>query len=195
VNDSPPRGDGRPGTSSTGKPGVVHGRALVWLRLEATATAAAALALFATTGRPWWLVPALFLAPDLGGLGLLAGRGAGALTYNITHAEIVPMALLGWGWRDQASAVVAVAAIWLFHPGVDRTLGYGFKHDHDPALTHLGRHGALPPGAPGSQRYRGDLAAFRWSAISVKGGSRPDIRAPSSVNSEDKRMIAGRARR
>ncbi|MEU7752307.1 DUF4260 family protein [Micromonospora sp. NPDC049171] len=47
-----------------GTPGVVTGRPLTWLRIEGLTVAGAALVVFATTGQPWWLVPALFLVPD-----------------------------------------------------------------------------------------------------------------------------------
>jgi hypothetical protein len=57
---------------------VVTGRAAIWLRVEALAVAVTALAIFATTGEPWWLIPALFLAPDLSWLAYLAGPKAGA---------------------------------------------------------------------------------------------------------------------
>ena len=48
-----------------------------WLRVEGLAVAAAALALFASTGQSWWLVPVLFLAPGLSWFAYLrAARGA-----------------------------------------------------------------------------------------------------------------------
>ena len=68
------------GTARAGTPGVVSGRPLVWLRIEGLAVAGAALVVFASTGQPWWLVPALILVPDLAALGYLAGPRIGAWT-------------------------------------------------------------------------------------------------------------------
>jgi hypothetical protein len=122
-------------------PGVVSGRPATWLRVEALAVAATALAVFATTGKPWWLIPALFLVPDLSWFAYLAGPKAGAWVYNLMHTAPLPLALLiaGYTWDHQALIVAGV--IGLFHLGVDRVLRYGLKYDHSFAVTHLGVHG------------------------------------------------------
>lgn len=119
-------------------PGVVTGRPLVWLRVEGLAVAAAALLAFAPTGAPWWLVPALFLVPDLSMLGYLAGNRVGAWTYNLAHTAPLPVALLaaGLGWGSTALTVAGV--VGLVHVGVDRLLGYGVKYDLGFGHTHLG---------------------------------------------------------
>ena len=78
------RDDTTPTTAPAG-PGVVTGRPRTWLRVEGLALAAAGLVVHSTTGAPWWLVPALFLVPDLFALGYLAGNRVGAWTYNLAH--------------------------------------------------------------------------------------------------------------
>ncbi|MEV7424748.1 DUF4260 domain-containing protein [Streptomyces sp. NPDC091212] len=119
-------------------PGVVTGRPLAWLRVEALATAAAGLAVFAATGQPWWLVPALFLAPDLFMLGYLAGPKAGAWIYNLAHSAPLPLALLAAGLGWHIAALTVAGAIGLFHIGLDRAIKAGLKYDHGFAVTHLG---------------------------------------------------------
>ncbi len=118
--------------------GVVTGRPLVWLRAEAVATGLAALVVFGTTGQPWWLVPVLFLVPDLFMLGYLAGSRVGAWAYNLAHSAPLPLALLGAGWWWDNTALTVAGAMGLFHIGVDRALKFGLKYDHGFAFTHLG---------------------------------------------------------
>ncbi|MFE4415361.1 DUF4260 domain-containing protein [Streptomyces sp. NPDC056821] len=122
-------------------PGVVTGRPLSWLRIEGLAVAGAALVVFATTGQPWWLIPALFLVPDLSWLAYLVGPRVGAWTYNLAHTAPLPLALLvaGAGWHT--SALTVAGAVGLFHLGLDRLMKYGLKYDHSFGITHLGLHG------------------------------------------------------
>lgn len=124
-----------------GTPGVVTGRPLAWLRTEGLAVAAAALILFDTTGQPWWLIPALFLVPDLSWLGYLAGPQAGAWLYNLAHTAPLPLALLAAGAGWHISALTVAGTVGLFHLGLDRLLQYGLKYDHGFDITHLGVHG------------------------------------------------------
>lgn len=127
--------------ATAGKPGVVTGRPLTWLRIEGLAVAGAALVIFATTGQPWWLIPALFLLPDLAALGYLAGPQVGAWTYNLTHTAPLPLALLAAGAGLHISALTVAGAVGLFHFGLDRLMKYGVKYDHSFGNTHLGMHG------------------------------------------------------
>jgi hypothetical protein len=123
--------------------GVVTGRPLAWLRAEGLAVAAAALVVFAGTGQPWWLVPALFLAPDLSWFAYLAGPKAGAWIYNLAHTAPLPLALLAAGTLWHLDALTVAGAVGLLHLGLDRLMKYGVKYDHGFGLTHLGVHG--PP--------------------------------------------------
>ncbi|WP_432840029.1 DUF4260 domain-containing protein [Dactylosporangium sp. CA-092794] len=124
-----------------GTPGVVTGRPLTWLRVEALCTAVAALVVFAGTGQPWWLVPALFLVPDLSWLAYVAGPKVGAWCYNLAHSAPLPLALLAAGAGWHLSALVVAGAIGLLHLGLDRVLKYGLKYDHGFGITHLGVNG------------------------------------------------------
>ncbi|PJE95117.1 DUF4260 domain-containing protein [Streptomyces carminius] len=125
------------GTAGT-TPGVVTGRPLAWLRAEALATGLAGLAVFAATGQPWWLVPALLLVPDLFMLGYLAGPRAGAWVYNLAHSAPLPLALLAAGLGWDVTALTVAGAIGLAHIGLDRVIKAGLKYDHGFAITHLG---------------------------------------------------------
>jgi hypothetical protein len=127
--------------ATAGTPGMVTGRPLTWLRIEGLAVAGAALAIFATTGQPWWLIPALLLVPDLSWLGYLAGPHAGAWIYNLAHTAPLSLALLAAGAGWHISALTVAGAVGLFHLGLDRLMKYGVKYDHSFGITHLGAHG------------------------------------------------------
>jgi hypothetical protein len=121
--------------------GVITGTPRTWLRLEGLTLVIGALAGFATTGKTWWLVPALLLLPDVAALGYLWNTRVGAHLYNLSHAAPVPVALAGIGIWQHESLVLAIALIWLAHIGMDRAMNYGLKYPDDSRHTHLGRHG------------------------------------------------------
>lgn len=119
--------------------GAVAGTPRLLLRAEAAAVLAAALITYARLGGSWGLFFALFLLPDLGLLGYLAGPRVGAVTYNALHSYLAPLALALSGlW---VPALLPLAAIWVAHIGFDRALGYGLKYATFGA-THLGEVGA-----------------------------------------------------
>ena len=131
-------------TQEAHDPGVVTGRPRAFLRVEGFALLIAALVAFSHTGQAWWLLPATLLLPDLGALGYLVSRSAGALLYNLAHATPLPLALVGLGLWQQQPLVIALGTVWLAHIGMDRAMAYGLKHDDDFGHTHLGRHGRPP---------------------------------------------------
>jgi hypothetical protein len=109
------------------------------LGLEGAAVAVAALVLYADGDHSWWLFAALVLAPDLSMLGYLAGPRVGALTYDLVHTELWPVALGAAGVLAGSEPAVAVALVWLVHIGVDRAVGYGLKYASGFKDTHLQR--------------------------------------------------------
>ena len=131
--------------ATTAAAGAVTGRPRAWLRVEGLAIAAAALLALGPTGEPWWLVPALFLVPDLSMLGYLAGDRVGAWTYNLAHTAPLPVALLAAGLGWDVTALTVAGVVGLVHVGVDRALGYGVKDDHGFGHTHLGVKGPAAP--------------------------------------------------
>ena len=121
------------------KPGTDHADApRRILRAEGAALAVAAIVGYAHLGAGWWLFAALILAPDLSMLGYLAGPRIGAVTYNVAHTTVLPLALGVAGALFAWPTGVAVALIWLAHVGIDRMLGYGLKHPDGFGHTHLG---------------------------------------------------------
>jgi hypothetical protein len=114
-----------------------------FLRSEGAVLVAGALAAYAAgLDQPWWLVPLLLLVPDVFLAGYARSNRMGAIVYNLGHSYPMP-ALLG------AVATIAgkplwqgVALIWFAHIGMDRSLGFGLKHESGFHDTHLGRIGA-----------------------------------------------------
>jgi hypothetical protein len=109
------------------------------LHLEGLAVMAASLAVYFDAGYGWLLLVVLFLAPDLSMLGYLRGPALGALTYDLVHTYVGPIALgtvgvlAGWDHATQ------LGLIWLAHIGLDRMLGYGLKYPTAFKDTHLQR--------------------------------------------------------
>ena len=139
--------------ATTAAPGVVTGRPRTWLRVEGLAIAAAALVAYSPTGAPWWLIPALFLVPDLSMLGYLAGNRVGAWTYNLAHTAPLPVALLAAGLAWDVDALTVAGVVGLVHVGLDRLMGYGVKHDDGFGHTHLGLTGPTA-GQPRAHTHR-----------------------------------------
>jgi Domain of unknown function (DUF4260) len=121
-----------PGTS-----GVVTGLPLVLLRSEGVALLAMATVLYGSYGRSWWLFLALLPVPDLGLLGQLRSRHAGAVTYDLTHTYVLPAALGLVGVHTGSGLAVALALVWFAHIGMDRALGLGLLYPDGSGRTHL----------------------------------------------------------
>lgn len=98
-----------------------------------------AVVLLAGTGTSWWLFGLVFLVPDIGLLGYLAGTRTGAITYNLTHGLTGPIALAIFGHTIGNETLLAVSLVWIAHIGFDRALGYGLKYATDFHDTHLQR--------------------------------------------------------
>lgn len=111
----------------------------VALRLEGVTILVGGIVLFASTDVSWWLFGLLFLAPDVGLLGYLAGTRTGALTYNLTHGLVAPLALAVVGHVTGVTVLLALTLVWIAHIGFDRALGYGLKYATDFQDTHLHR--------------------------------------------------------
>jgi len=122
-----------------GSPGAVTGWPLVLLRSEGVALLALAAVLYGRYGRSWWLFVALLPAPDLGLLGNLRSRRAGAVAYDLTHTYGPPAALGVVGVVTGSGLAVALASVWFAHIGMDRALGLGLQYPDGSGRTHLGR--------------------------------------------------------
>jgi hypothetical protein len=124
--------------------GCEHAAPRRWLRLDGLTLLAAAIALFATTGQPWWLLPAVILLPDLFMVGYLRDTRTGASVYNLGHTYLLPSVLSLGAAADHHPLLLAIGLLWLGHIGMDRALGYGIKYTDDFAHTHLGRLSGNP---------------------------------------------------
>ena len=121
--------------------GAATGGLRTLLRLEGLTLFMGMTLLYAVWDGSWWVYAILFLAPDLGFLGYLAGPRAGAIVYNAAHSYLAPMALMTTGFALSSPLVLSIAMIWLAHIGFDRALGFGLKYSAGFAFTHLGRIG------------------------------------------------------
>ena len=109
------------------------------LRLEAALMLVAATIAYRTFGGTWGTFAALFLLPDLGMLGYLAGAKIGSITYNAMHAYVGPALLAAFGFFMASHDAQLGACIWAAHVGFDRMLGYGLKYGSAFGDTHLGQ--------------------------------------------------------
>jgi hypothetical protein len=121
-----------------GGAGVVTGLPLVLLRSEGVALLALAIVLYGRSGRSWWLLVALLPAPDLGLLGYLRSKRAGAVAYDLTHTYLPPAALGVAGVLTGSDLAVVLALVWFAHIGMDRALGLGLQYPDGSGRTHLG---------------------------------------------------------
>lgn len=96
------------------------------------------LLLFTMLDYSWWLFPALFLLPDLSMAGYLAGKKAGAFTYNLFHHQGTAAVLYITGYFTVLNWLQLAGVIILCHTALDRMLGYGLKYPDSFRHTHLG---------------------------------------------------------
>jgi hypothetical protein len=120
---------------------MAEGGVRIVLRIEGLALLVTGLVAFHLTGASWWWFAVLFLVPDLTFAAYLAGARVGAFAYNAMHTTALPLAAGVAGLLKPDSMLLAVAAVWLAHIGMDRALGYGLKYATAFSATHLGRIG------------------------------------------------------
>src|SRR5678815_2114376 len=75
------------------------------LKLEEAAMLAASLLLFHQHHFSWGWFAALFLAPDIGMLGYLAGPKTGALSYNVAHHKGIALLVYFAGFYGALAAL------------------------------------------------------------------------------------------
>ena len=113
-------------------------RFITHLKLEALALAVLMIVLTYYSSAPLWILPATFLFFDVGMIGYIKDTRLGAITYNLSHDLTLPTLLIAAGLVFNYEAVSIVGFCWAFHIAVDRTFGFGLKHDHSFTATHLG---------------------------------------------------------
>lgn len=107
------------------------------LRGEGAVALTLAIAAYYALGYSWWLFAATLLVPDLAMVGYIQGPRIGAAVYNLAHTYIAPFLLAVVGYLSGAPLLLALAAIWAAHIGLDRILGYGLKYPTAFQHTHL----------------------------------------------------------
>ena len=112
-----------------------------WLRLEAAVELAAASWLYSRTGVSWYWFIGLFLAPDIGMIGYLAGPRIGAWCYNAMHTYSIVIPMVIAAWMSSHPFLYAVSLIWCAHISFDRMVGYGLKRPESFQSTYLGSLG------------------------------------------------------
>ena len=86
----------------------------------------------------WWWYPALILAPDIGMLGYLIDKRAGAIAYNILHNKSLAILFYISGWYFSLDILMLTGIIMFGHAALDRFFGYGLKYNRGFKYTHLG---------------------------------------------------------
>ena len=107
------------------------------LHLEGAAIFVAAIYFYHAGHFSWWLLAAVFLAPDLFMLGYLKDAKWGAAVYNLVHTLAGPALRLGITFSLHVTAYLPYVLIWLAHIGMDRALGFGLKYPTFFKDTHL----------------------------------------------------------
>ena len=111
------------------------------LRAEQVALFLTGVIAYLALGGSWLLALPLLFAIDLSMVGYLGGPRLGAITYNAGHNLVLAVAAFGIGFWTGTPWLQLLAAVWVAHIGMDRSLGYGLKLPTDFRDTHLGRIG------------------------------------------------------
>ena len=111
------------------------------LRAEQVALFLTGVIAYLALGGNWLLGLPLLFAIDLSMVGYLGGPRLGAITYNAGHNLVLAVAAFGIGFWTGTPWLQLLAAVWVAHIGMDRSLGYGLKLPTDFRDTHLGRIG------------------------------------------------------
>jgi hypothetical protein len=109
------------------------------LRAEGAVVLLLSLAAYNALGYSWWLFAVTLLAPDLAMLGYLSDPATGAGVYNLAHTYLAPFVLALIGYLVGAPVLLALAAVWSAHIGLDRLLAFGLKYPSAFQDTHLSR--------------------------------------------------------
>jgi len=107
------------------------------LRAEGAVALILSLAAYQMLGFSWWLFAVTLLAPDLAMLGYLRDPATGALVYNLAHTYVAPFILVLIGCVAGLPVLLALAAVWAAHIGLDRLLAFGLKFPTAFQDTHL----------------------------------------------------------
>jgi hypothetical protein len=86
----------------------------------------------------WWLLPILFLSPDISMLGYAINTKVGAFVYNLFHHKGLAIIIAAAGFFTGNHMFMFIGILLFAHSSFDRALGYGLKYEDDFKHTHLG---------------------------------------------------------
>ncbi|HTE22425.1 MAG TPA: DUF4260 family protein [Candidatus Limnocylindria bacterium] len=107
------------------------------LRIECLLVLFITIYAFHELGGGWILFATVLIGVDISLLGYLANSHIGGLVYNIGHSYILPRLILLASLLGGFDGLVLFALAWNAHISLDRSLGFGLKHESFH-LTHLG---------------------------------------------------------
>lgn len=115
------------GAFSEGELDLMEKHRKIFLKIESTVIVLFSLAAFFYLGGKWWLLILGFIAIDLSMIGYLFGNKIGAGVYNLFHIYGWGLAVVFVGFIADYSLLMQFGIVWVFHIGLDRTLGFGLK--------------------------------------------------------------------
>jgi len=94
-------------------------------KLEELAIVLFSIYLFSLLPFAWWIFPLFFFAPDLSMIGLLAGKRAGAILYDLFHHKAIALTAYVLGCLLGSPLLSLVGVLMLGHSSFDRVCGFG----------------------------------------------------------------------
>lgn len=110
-------------------------------KLEELAVVLLSIYLFSRLSYAWWVFPLFFFAPDVSLLGLLVGKRAGALSYDLVHHKAVAVGLYILGGLLRYPLLSLVGVLLLGHSSFDRILGLSLMDPTGQAPVAFGPFG------------------------------------------------------
>ncbi len=111
------------------------------LRTEEAMMLIISLFLFQQLNFSWMWFAIFFLLPDIGMLGYLVSKRAGALAYNFFHHKGIAISVFLAGVYFTVPQFEFAGILLFAHSSFDRMLGYGLKYNDSFQHTHLGMIG------------------------------------------------------
>jgi len=111
-------------------------------RLEEFALVLLSIYLFSLLPYAWWMFPLFFFLPDISLLGTLAGKRAGAVTYNLFHHKAVSLGAYLLGSLLGIPVLAFIGVVLLGHSSFDRVVGLSLMDtstEAQPAFRPFGQ--------------------------------------------------------
>ena len=111
-------------------------------KLEELAIVLFSIYLFSLLPFAWWIFPLFFFTPDLSMIGLLAGKRAGAILYDLFHHKAIALVAYVAGSLLGFPVLSLIGVLMLGHSSFDRVCGFGLLDPNapdQPSLIPMGR--------------------------------------------------------